>query len=616
MTITINTNVSALTAQRNLGAASMKSASSLAKLSSGSRVPTAKDDAAALAIGSRLTSEVAGLRQASLNAGQGSSLLQIADGAMGQINDILVRMQALAVQSKSGQLSSTERSILNTEFTSLRTEIDRIANDTTFNGRQLLAGSSTTSANNTNLGGDGVATAVDNLTVANGFQSIEFSDSFGDGAVKIEFNSTTNLMTLTNKLTDAKQSVLVTSTSGDESLDFNNLGVVVNINNNFNRAADFGDTNLEGADVAVANLTETLGGANASLITSVNITGVTDGNSGFRAKDLLGATISFDTTAANAMFGTVTVTSSTGVVLNFTSTADTVDASGTATDTTTFLDGNGNSFDLQVVANTVTNGATINATIGHATGNNSATDVSGIELGNITIADADSFAVGNINEGTIAFNTANASAATSSATIGGVAFTGAGVDLTTTGQKTVSLADADGNTIAINFTVNGPFSNNDELSFELMELGDLAGADAVSGASSAFNFQVGTGISASQDVIAFTLSSVTAANLGIASNTITDESTATAAITALSSAVTTLNTSRAGVGSAQSRLDFAASNLAVAIENNSAARSALVDVDVSAEMTEFTSKQVLIQAGVSMLAQANQQPALLLRLLQ
>ena len=79
-----------------------------------------------------------------INAGQAVSLLQIADGAMGQIADILTRMQSLAVQSKSGQLSSTERSILNTEFLQLRSEIDRIATDTKFNGSQLLNGGATT----------------------------------------------------------------------------------------------------------------------------------------------------------------------------------------------------------------------------------------------------------------------------------------------------------------------------------------------------------------------------------------------------------------------------------------------------------------------------------------
>jgi flagellin len=113
MPITFNTNLAALTSQRYLGIASDKTQSSLAKLSSGSRVPQAKDDAAALAIGSKLKAEVAGLTQASNNASQAVSLLQIADGALSTIGDILVRQKTLAVQASSGQLSDADRSLLN-----------------------------------------------------------------------------------------------------------------------------------------------------------------------------------------------------------------------------------------------------------------------------------------------------------------------------------------------------------------------------------------------------------------------------------------------------------------------------------------------------------------------
>ena len=88
------------------------------------------------------------------------------------------------------------------------------------------------------------------------------------------------------------------------------------------------------------------------------------------------------------------------------------------------------------------------------------------------------------------------------------------------------------------------------------------------------------------------------------------------AIGLLNTAITTISSNRASVGAAQSRLDFAAAGIGVAIENFTAATSALLDVDVSAEITEFTSQNVLLQAGISLLAQANQQPSLLLRLLQ
>ena len=141
MPLNLISNFAANVAQRNLAMSDAAATSSLAKLSAGSRVVTAKDDAAALAVGSRLNAEVVGLKQASVNAGQAISLLQIADGAMAKVNDILVRMKSLAVQAGSGQLSSTERNMLNTEYLALRSEVDRIANDTDFAGTSLVDGS-------------------------------------------------------------------------------------------------------------------------------------------------------------------------------------------------------------------------------------------------------------------------------------------------------------------------------------------------------------------------------------------------------------------------------------------------------------------------------------------
>lgn len=134
-------NFAASVAHRNLRSSNAGLALALAKLSAGSRVLSAKDDAAALAIGSRLGAEASGLQQARVNAGQGSSMLQIADGGMTRINDALTRMKTLAVQASSGHLSSTERSAINTEFQSLAAEVDRIAADTDFAGTPLLDGS-------------------------------------------------------------------------------------------------------------------------------------------------------------------------------------------------------------------------------------------------------------------------------------------------------------------------------------------------------------------------------------------------------------------------------------------------------------------------------------------
>jgi flagellin-like hook-associated protein FlgL len=142
------------------------------------------------------------------------------------------------------------------------------------------------------------------------------------------------------------------------------------------------------------------------------------------------------------------------------------------------------------------------------------------------------------------------------------------------------------------------------------------GATYASGANTkSFGFKVGTGTS-TDDSITVSVGAATAGVLGIGSSTIDTAANADSAITSINTAINTISSRRADIGASQSRLEFASNSINVAIENATAATSALLDVDVSSEITKFTSKQVLLQAGVSLLAQANQQPALLLRLLQ
>ena len=138
MALTVAHNGAANVATRYLDAADRAASRSLARLSSGTRVLAARDDAASLAIGARLNVEIAALRQGAVNARQAVSVLQIADGATSKVGDILTRMKTLSVQSGSGQLSDVERGMLNTEYQALRSEIDRIAKDTQFNGQGLV----------------------------------------------------------------------------------------------------------------------------------------------------------------------------------------------------------------------------------------------------------------------------------------------------------------------------------------------------------------------------------------------------------------------------------------------------------------------------------------------
>ncbi|NKF21770.1 flagellin [Solimonas marina] len=139
----INTNVMSLNAQRNLESSQSSLSTSIQRLSSGLRINSAKDDAAGLAISSRFTSQITGLGQAQRNANDAISLAQTADGALSSISDSLQRVRELAVQSANATNSSTDRAALQTEASSLLQEIDRVANQTKFNGVSLIDGSFT-----------------------------------------------------------------------------------------------------------------------------------------------------------------------------------------------------------------------------------------------------------------------------------------------------------------------------------------------------------------------------------------------------------------------------------------------------------------------------------------
>ena len=140
MGLRINTNVASLNAQRNLGSTRINMNKSLEKLSSGQRINRAGDDAAGLAISENLKAQIKGLGQAERNAEDGVSLVQIAEGALGEVSNILIRLRELSVQAASDTIGGTERKFLNVEFEQLTSEVDRIANSTEFNRVPLLNG--------------------------------------------------------------------------------------------------------------------------------------------------------------------------------------------------------------------------------------------------------------------------------------------------------------------------------------------------------------------------------------------------------------------------------------------------------------------------------------------
>jgi flagellin len=140
MGLRINTNVASLNAQRNLRGTKLSMDKTLEKLSSGQRINRAGDDAAGLAISENLKAQIRGLGQAERNAEDGISLVQIAEGGLSEVSNIMIRLRELAVQAASDTIGPTERKFLNVEFEQLTSEVDRIANSTEFNRVPLLNG--------------------------------------------------------------------------------------------------------------------------------------------------------------------------------------------------------------------------------------------------------------------------------------------------------------------------------------------------------------------------------------------------------------------------------------------------------------------------------------------
>lgn len=174
MGVVINTNIMSLTAQRNLTVNQNKLAVSVQRLSSGLRINSAKDDAAGLAISAKVSAQVVSIQVAIRNAQDGISLAQVAEGGLAEIGDILTRMRELAEEAANGTLGTSERSALDNEYQQLKSEINRIASVTEFNGTKLLDGSKSTSGVTLQVGY--MATGSDTINFFSGVKSSDVTN--------------------------------------------------------------------------------------------------------------------------------------------------------------------------------------------------------------------------------------------------------------------------------------------------------------------------------------------------------------------------------------------------------------------------------------------------------
>lgn len=272
------TNVSAQRARTNLEANTTKAASAIAKLSSGSRISKASDDAASNAVAKQLGANIASLIQASSNASQGSSLIEVANGALSLQGDMLSRLKVLATQSNNGALGSDQRAYLQKEFENLVEQIDAIATQTRFNGASLLTGGAGTSTAATvavvaDIAGDVLtnfgttsATTMDGMVLGNasaasvtkvgttftlsatvGGQTYVGSAPGAAGQVAFVLVSTTNPANRIN-LTSEAGAVLAADTAAAIETKFKGFLGIGGVNANFTSAS--GDADANGTSIA------------------------------------------------------------------------------------------------------------------------------------------------------------------------------------------------------------------------------------------------------------------------------------------------------------------------------------------------------------------------------
>ncbi|XZG69402.1 flagellin N-terminal helical domain-containing protein [Chitinibacteraceae bacterium HSL-7] len=190
----INTNIPSLNAQRNLNTSQNSLNTSLQRLSSGLRINSAKDDAAGLAISQRFTSQIRGMDQASRNANDGVSLAQTAEGALGQMGDMLQRIRELSVQAGNATNSSSDREAINAEVTQLVSELERTANTTQFNGQKLFDGSFTAATYQIGANVNETITATTSNLRTSQYGTYQMGAGNGTGALSIS-NFTTGSTT-------------------------------------------------------------------------------------------------------------------------------------------------------------------------------------------------------------------------------------------------------------------------------------------------------------------------------------------------------------------------------------------------------------------------------------
>ncbi len=485
MSLTLNTNIDSLNAQRNLTASQSSLATSLQRLSSGLRINSAADDAAGLAISNQFTTQINGTNQAVHNANDAISETQTAGGALATLTDSLQSIRTLAVESANGSNSASDRAALDQEVQQQIAEITRIASQTSFNGLNVLDGSS------------GVTTYQVGANVGN---TISINLSQGVRADQIG-----------QVAASTGTAVTTTALSGSN--------LTIQVGN--------GTAATVGASVAGTGAGESASSAYAK-VQAINSAGVA------------GLTASASTTVTGAAaFSNIT--------------------GGTAGTTTYALTINGVS--IYAAGTAIASGQVL-------TGSNVATQI-------------------NLYSSQ----------------------TGVSASLSSTGA--LQLSASDGRDITQTETVTA--GNGTGTGAAIAASGTASTGKGTISLSAASNIVIG-GAGAAD--VGFTAGSISLGNATLANANVLTVKAANDTIAAIDSALATVSGFQSQLGAIQNRFASTVSNLQATSQNLTASRSTIQDADFAAETANLTKSQVLQQAGISVLAQANQEPQLILKLLQ
>ena len=577
MSLVINTNVASLNAQRQLLQSGNALDQATERLSSGNRINSAKDDAAGLAIANRMTSQVRGLNQAVRNANDGISMVQTAEGALQEATNILQRMRELSIQAANGSYEDVDRSRLDSEVQLLKVELDRIAKDTTFNGKALLDGS----LQNTLL----QVGSEQNQTIGLDIGSFSTS-SLGGNSGDLVGEESTGLAALTAIATDGN---LVINDTDISALD----GATT-----LNEALNIINADLEGKGAEVTTLVQVEGDSGGSGVLrsgDVLTLTLTDGDNNTQAIDIANTNSmeelvekinsSSSIEASLDTNGRLILSAEGATSIEVAGTGDSLDNTGLEAATTNFS---------LVINDTSTEkrGVTISGD-----GTEAVADDLGIDFnddsGNLLGADLVAApTLDTLNKGDLIINGVAVGAMNLDGGTGGTAAENAEIlaeKINDISSETGVVAIVDGDALKLRS------STGDEISIQYGESVD------------ATNMYEATGLQ--ERNAANGVGSVASINISTAAG-------AQKAIGILDEAIDQVGQTRADLGAINNRLEFTVANLSNISEKTSAARSRIMDADFAAETANLSKSQVLQQAAQAMLAQANARPQQVLQLLQ